>query len=110
ECRTERGDSVRLRRETKTNHRLAARRNRRAIARRRLRSFARRVHGVRTTVHDILMERVLHVPRAVRRLEQEPVIRLVVREQQLGITFACQVIPSETLVLSEDLRGTVASW
>ncbi len=68
----------------------------------RLRSRLVGVHRVEAAVHDVLVERVLHVGSGVRRSEQALVVRFVLGEEERRCAFAPELPRPERRVLGDD--------
>src|SRR6185436_11672344 len=68
----------------------------------RLRAFLRRIHGVAPAADHALVERVLDEMRRARRSPQPLGVRLVVREQRLGVALDREPQAAERQMIGAD--------
>ena len=85
--------------QAEAQHHFSARGNFEHVMRRRLRPNAVRIHGLGASLHDRLMERILHVRRKIRRSEEPLVVRLVLGEKPRRLRVDCEPEIAERLVL-----------
>src|SRR5215831_8577613 len=82
--------------------------NREPVKRSRFRPSTFWIHRGGARMHHIVVERVLHVRRPIRKLVQSFAVRFVLGEDQLRLAVTREVVPPERFVLGEDLHGSVA--
>ena len=66
---------------------------------RRLRPFLPRIHGLLVAVDDIIADAILHIGGGIRRAVKPLHIRVILGEEQLGLTFTDQPPPAVILMI-----------
>ena len=73
------------------------------------RSGLLRIHGVGGAIHDVVVDSVFHVGRAIGGAENPLRVRFVFGEQQRGVVFAVQIALAKTRIdRSDDARARCA--